>query len=144
MNKISNFEYSIYISSTLAKVWEAITLPDITKQFWLHSNVSNWKKGSHWQHVALDGTIKLIGEVLEVTPEKLLVLTWVNALNVTDYSRVAIDVTPINASVRVAITHNNFKDDSKMFDDIKIGWPMVLSSMKSFLETGEPLITWQQ
>ncbi len=103
---------------------------------------SNWQKGSQWQHIADDGTFRFAGEILEITPERLLVLTWSDANDITDTSRVTIEITPIKDAVRVNIIHNNFKLGSKMPEDIKAGWPMILSSMKSFLETGKPLITW--
>lgn len=143
MIKGFEFHYTIYIRTTPKTAWSAITKPEITKQFWQHNNLSNWKKGSHWQHVANDGTIKLTGEIIEITPEKLLVLTWIDANDITDSSRVAIEITPLKEGVRLNITHNHFKTTSKMPENIKIGWPMVLSSMKSFLETGNPLITWE-
>lgn len=138
----NEFTYTIYIRSTPKEAWEAIITPEITKQFWGYINVSSWKKGSQWQHISNNNVIELAGEIIEITPESLLVFTWTDFNDVTNSSRVAIEITPIDDAVRLNITHNNFKNGSRMFDDIKIGWPMVLSSMKSFLETGKALKTW--
>ncbi len=87
--------------------------------------------------------MKLVGEIIEITPESLLVVTWIDFNDITNGSRVVIEIIPINDAVRLNITHNNFKTGSRMPEDIKIGWPMVLSSMKSFLETGRALETWK-
>ncbi len=141
----SKFIYTIYIKATPERVWDAIIKPELTRQYWEHENISNWKKGSQWQHVANDSkrTIKLVGEIVEITPQKLLVLTWNNPSDITESSRVAIEITSHKNGTCLSVMHNNFKSDSKMLETIKEGWPQVLSSMKSFLETGKPFITWE-
>jgi uncharacterized protein YndB with AHSA1/START domain len=71
--------YTTYIRSTPKDVWAAITKPEITRQYWGGiANVSDWKKGSSWQHVTGDEKpkINIIGKVLESIPSKRLVLSW--------------------------------------------------------------------
>ncbi len=141
------FVYVIYIATTREKVWKALLEGELTRQYWGHENVSDldWKKGSKWQHVANDSncTVKLIGEVLENVPQKRLVLSWVEPANAADkakHSRVAIDIETVGEMVRLTITHDQL--DADMLEKVANGWPRVLSSLKSFLETGRPLNTW--
>lgn len=146
MSNNSKFVYTVDIRATPKRIWDAITKPDVTRQFWGHENISNWRQDYEWLHVAVDNnrTVKLVGEVVKVIPQKLLILTWADPMHIEDNSKVTFEIKEIkekNATC-LKIIHNNFKVESKMFEDIKVGWPMVLSSMKSFLETGKPLITW--
>jgi uncharacterized protein YndB with AHSA1/START domain len=141
------FVYVIYIAATPEKVWKALLEGELTRQYWKHENVSDWKKGSKWQHVADDGkgTVKLVGEVLENVPNKRLVLTWGDVADAQDkskHTRVAFDIETVGDMVRVTVTHDEFKAGTDMLQKISNGWPRVLSSLKSFLETGRPLNTW--
>jgi uncharacterized protein YndB with AHSA1/START domain len=141
------FVYVTYIAATPAKVWKALTEGELTRQYWKHTNESDWKPGSKWRHVADDGkgTVKLVGEVVEVIPNKRLVLTWgdvSDAGNPAEHSRVAIEIETVGAMVRLTVTHDELKPGSDMAKSISQGWPRVLSSLKSFLETGRSLDTW--
>ena len=139
------FVYAIYIASTPEKIWNALLQSELTRQYWKHENISDWKKGSKWKHVADDGkqTLKLEGEVLECVPNQRLVLTWAELADAADrsrHSRVAIDIEKVGDMVRLTITHDELRPE--MLRKIASGWPRVLSSLKSFLETGRPLNTW--
>jgi uncharacterized protein YndB with AHSA1/START domain len=141
------FVYTIYIKTTPEKLWNAITNPEFTRQYWGGENISDWKKGAKWQHVGSDAqrTVKLVGEVLESVPPKLLVLTWPEPSDAADrsrHSRVTFEIEPIEDMVRLNVIHSNLQAGSEMARRIAAGWPRVLSSMKSFLETGEALNTW--
>ena len=138
------FIYVTYIASTPEKVWAALLEGELTRQYWRHDNVSdsNWQVGSKWKHVADDDkrTVKLVGEVLENVPQKRLVLTWIAPLRLEDktkHTRVAIDIETVGEMVRLTVTHYQLYDE--MRSGISSGWPRVLSSLKSFLETGHPL-----
>ncbi len=90
------------------------------------------------------GTVKLVGQVVEVIPHKRLVLTWGDVAGAGDaarHSRVAIDIETVGEMVRLTVTHDELKD-AEMAKTISNGWPRVLSSLKSFLETGRALNTW--
>jgi uncharacterized protein YndB with AHSA1/START domain len=141
------FVYAIYIAATAEKVWRALLDGELTRQYWGHENISDWKPGSKWRHVAYDEkrTLKLVGEVLESVPQKRLVLTWMEpeeAADKTKRSRVAIDIETVGDMVRLTVTHDELKAGSEMLRKISNGWPRVLSSLKSLLETGRPLNTW--
>jgi uncharacterized protein YndB with AHSA1/START domain len=139
------FVYVTYIATTAQQVWDALLKGELTRQYWGHENVSDWKPGSKWQHVADDGkrTVKLVGEVLESVPNKRLVMTWgepVAAADKAKRSRVVIDIETVGEMVRLTVTHDELSP--QMRREITNGWPRVLSSLKSFLETGRPLNIW--
>ena len=139
----TSFIYVTYIRATPEKVFEAITRPEIARRYWGHENVSDWKPGSRWQHVR-DTTraVELVGEVVEAAPPKRLVITWANASQADDpaaYSRVSFDIVPYDGMVRLTVTHDELVAGSGMAAWIGKGWPRVLSSLKSYLETGEAM-----
>jgi uncharacterized protein YndB with AHSA1/START domain len=138
----TSFVYVTYIRSTPEKVFEAITQPEIARRYWGHENVSDWQPGSAWQHVRANEqrTVELVGKVVEVKPPTRLVMTWANASQATDpnsYSRVAFDVVEYEGMVRLTVTHDELEAGSGMAKGIQQGWPAVLSSLKSLLETGQ-------
>ncbi len=134
--------YTTYIRTTPEKLWNAITNPEFARQYWGgNENVSDWNKGSNWQHVANDATrtVRIVGKVLESVPPKRLVLTWADPANEADVSRVTFEIEPLGDEVRLDVIHGDFKPGSDMVDKVSGGWPRVLSSLKSFLETGKAL-----
>ncbi len=138
----TSFVYVTYIRSTPEKVFEAITRPEIARRYWGHENVSDWKPGSDWQHVRANAqrTVELVGKVVECAPPTRLVITWANASQATDpesYSRVTFDVAAYEEMVRLTVTHDELEPGSGMARGIQQGWPIVLSSLKSLLETGQ-------
>ena len=143
----TEFVYTTYIKTTPEKVWAAITNPEFSRQYWVNGIVSDWKKGSKWQHVAnTEGcSNELGGEVMESLPPKRLVITWGDTMPTSDHagpSRVAFDIEAIEDMVRLVVTHSNLVAGSVMAGKISAGWPRVLCSMKSLLETGKALDTW--
>lgn len=140
----TSFVYVTYIRSTPDKVFAAITKPEIARRYWGHENVSDWKPGSTWQHVRANDqrSVELVGKVVEIAPPTRLVITWANASQADDparYSRVRFDVEEYEDMVRLTVTHDELEAGSGMANGIAKGWPAVLSSMKSYLETGQGL-----
>jgi len=138
----TSFVYVTYIRSTPEKVFEAITRPEVARRYWGHENVSDWRPGSSWEHVRTDEerTVDLVGKVVEVAAPTRLVITWANASQAADpasYSRVSFDVVAYEEMVRLTVTHDELEAGSGMAKGIQHGWPMVLSSLKSLLETGQ-------
>jgi uncharacterized protein YndB with AHSA1/START domain len=143
----SEFVYVIYISAKPQQVWDALIKPEFTQKYWGHMNVSDWKPGSNWEHRQADASneLKLVGKVVEFTPPRRLVLTWAlpaDAANTASHSRVTIDLEPMEDMIRLTVTHRELAPGSDMLLGISEGWPRVLSSLKSLLETGKPLATW--
>jgi uncharacterized protein YndB with AHSA1/START domain len=136
------FIYVTYIASSAQKIWKALLEGELARQYWKHEQISDWQPGAKWQLVADDGkrTVKHVGKVVEILPNQRLVLTWgdvVDAEDASKHSRVAIDLETVGDMVRLTVTHENLGPD--MQRRISKGWPLVLSSLKSFLETGRPL-----
>ena len=139
----TSFVYVTYIQSSAEKVFEAITRPELARQYWGHGNVSDWHPGSRWEHVRNEtGVTELVGRVVEATPPRRLVITWTNASQESDpdsYSRVTFEVEDYEDMVRLTVAHDDLIADSGMARGVTRGWPLVLSSLKSFLETGRGL-----
>jgi uncharacterized protein YndB with AHSA1/START domain len=136
------FVYVIYIQAAPEKIWQALIDPEMTKEFWgRHRNQSDWKIGSAWRHENYDDAtdIAVAGTVVESDPPRRLVLTWArpNATDEADISRVTFDIEEYMGSARLTVTHTDLSPE--MLRNISGGWPAVLSSMKSLLETGASL-----
>jgi uncharacterized protein YndB with AHSA1/START domain len=130
--------YTTFIRTTPKKLWEAITKPEFTRQYWgKMANVSDWKKGSEWQHLNPENEVWITGKVVESIAPKRLVLTWADPDDLKDRSRVTFEIEKIEDLVCLTVTHGNFNDRSKMAGKVAWGWPRVISSLKSFLETGK-------
>jgi uncharacterized protein YndB with AHSA1/START domain len=143
----ARFVYAIYIRGTADQVWQGLLDARFTRQYWAHENVSDWKPGSRWEHRRIDDarTLDLVGEVVESEPPHRLVLTWADPAeeaNREKHSRVTFELETIDDMVRLTITHEALAAGSEMLRKISAGWPRVLSSLKSQLETGKPLPTW--
>lgn len=142
---LTEFRYVIYIRSSADKVWDALTNGDITRKFWSnHRNTSDWKIGSQWKHEDFDdkSIVDVIGTILEITRPSRLVVTWSSPADVSitaRVSRVAFDIEEDEGLVRFALVHDQLPPDSTMLDGIADGWPHVLSSLKSLLETDAAL-----
>jgi uncharacterized protein YndB with AHSA1/START domain len=133
-----------YIRATPERVFEAITRPEIARRYWGHANVSDWAPGARWEHVREDAerTVDIVGEVVEHAPPRRLVVTWASPSEADDpakRSRVSFDVVPFDGMVRLTVTHDELEPGSGMAAGISKGWPIVLSSLKSLLETGQAI-----
>jgi uncharacterized protein YndB with AHSA1/START domain len=138
------FVYVTYISTTPEKLWRALIDPETTVQYWQHVNLSDWKPGSRWEHrhENHDGTLRLVGRVIESTPPRRLVLTWAfpaDESNEEKHTRVTFEIEPAGEVVRLTVTHDRLEPGSEMMSGITKGWPKVISSLKSLLEVGRPL-----
>ena len=132
--------YTTYIRSTPKVVWAAITRPQFTRQYWGEmTNVSDWKKGSKWEHHNPEHEVWVTGKVMECIPPKRLVLTWADPDDLKDKSRVTFELEKIEDMVCLTVTHDKFPAGSTMAGKVSKGWPKVLSSLKTFLETGKGL-----
>jgi uncharacterized protein YndB with AHSA1/START domain/DNA-binding transcriptional ArsR family regulator len=137
-----SFVYVTYIESSPQRVWEALTDADLTAAYWGHSNVSDWRAGSTWEHRRVDGSgiADVVGTVLESTPPRRLTMTFDPPGDTPPQgpSRVTFDIEPYHEIVRLTVTHENLADEDAL-DAISAGWPAVCANLKSLLETGHVL-----
>jgi len=139
------FVYVTYINTTPEKLWNALVDGEMTKQYWWrHRNASDWKPGSVWRHEDYDDpkTVDIVGKVVESTPPRRLVLTWAfpsDAQDEVGHTRVTFELEPFMEAVRLTVTHDGLEPDSAMLHGITEGWPKVLASLKTLLETGKPM-----
>ena len=135
------FVYVTYIHSTAEKVWEALTDSDLTAQYWGHSNVSDWRRGSRWEHQRTDGSgiADVVGDVLDAVPPHRLVITFGSPDESTQQpSVVRFDIKPYHDIVQLTVTHEDLADQAE-YEAAAAGWAAVLSNLKSLLETGHVL-----
>jgi uncharacterized protein YndB with AHSA1/START domain/DNA-binding transcriptional ArsR family regulator len=141
MSERPDYVYVTYIESTPDKVWHALTDPELTAQYWGHSNVSDWQVGSRWEHRRADGsgTADVVGEVVAAEPPNRLVTTWAEpgAESPDTTSRVTFDIRAYRGIVRLTVTHEDLP--AAELDEAAVGWAAVLSNLKSLLETGHVL-----
>ena len=134
------FVYVTYIHSTPEKVRQALTDADLTAAYWGHSNVSDWQPGSRWEHRRTDGSgiADVVGEVIEVAPPRLLVMTFAGPDEAGQPSLVRFDIEQHSDIVRLTVTHEDIPNASD-YEAASAGWAAVISNLKSLLETGHVL-----
>jgi uncharacterized protein YndB with AHSA1/START domain len=136
------FGYVTYIEGTPEKVWHALTDAGQSARYWGHSNVSDWRVGSSWEHQRTDGThiADVVGRVVESAAPTRLVTTWAapGEERADGPTRVTFDIEPYGGIVRLTVTHENLADPAER-DAAAKGWSAVLSNLKTFVETGNPL-----
>lgn len=140
----SEFVYVTYIRTTPEKLWQALTEPEFTQKFWVGTvQDCEWKKGTAWKLMGPNGRVADAGEVVEIDPPRRLVLTWQNHLfpemNAEGFSRMTYDLEATGGVVKLTVTHTMDKKDSKTIKAVSKGWPHILASLKSLLETGDSL-----
>ncbi len=138
------FVYVTYIAATPEKIWNALIDAEMTTQYWQHVNVSDWQPGSRWEHRrdGKDGAVQLVGKVIESSPPRRLVLTWAfpaDEARKEKHTRVTFELEPVGTVVRLTVTHDQLEAGSDMLKGITQGWPKVLSSLKSLMESGRAL-----
>ena len=140
----SRFVYVTYIRTTPYKLWDALTQPDFTRLYWAETyQESTWEKGASWRILAPGGRVADTGEVLEIDRPRRLVVSWRNELSdemrQEGHSRATFELEPTGETVKLTVTHEIDRPKSKLIEAVSTGWPAILSSLKSFLETGAPL-----
>ena len=141
----SHFVYVTFIRTTPAKLWQALTDPQFIRQYWFNAIVEcGWKKGSPWKMSRGDGSVTDTGEIVEIDPPRRLVIRWQNEwkpeLKAEGPSRCTFELEPMDKSVKLTISHEIDRPESKLITAVSGGWPLVLSNLKSLLETGEVVI----
>jgi uncharacterized protein YndB with AHSA1/START domain len=137
------FVYVTYIETTPERLWQALTSSESSKRYWFNTEVkSDWKVGSPFALV-MNGTTTDVGEVLEFDPPRRLSYTFHHVLSEAARkerpTKVVFNLEPSGKLVKLTLTHEGFEVDSVILDGISRGWPAILSSLKSMLESGTAL-----
>ena len=132
-------------SWTPEKLWRALIDPEFTRRYWVETwQECEWKHGSPWRLMIPDGRVGDSGEVLEIEPCRRLVLSWRNEfkpeMRAEGYSRLTYELEKQGESVKLTLIHEINKLDSRLIEAVSGGWPVILASLKSLLETGQPII----
>ena len=137
--------FEIYIKTSPERLWEAITDGEMRKRYSFGVGVeSDWTPGSEYR-AAVPGVVDISsGENVEVDPPRRLVQTfkahWSEAVESEGTSRVTWEIEPVGEdSCRLAVTHDQLGAEAN--SELWGGWPMILSGLKTLLETGEDLTT---
>jgi uncharacterized protein YndB with AHSA1/START domain len=141
--------FEIYIKTTPDRLWQAITDPELRQKYSFGvRTISDWTPGSSYSSTAGDTTVSPAlsiaeGENLEVDPPHRLVQSyralWSDEVKQCGYSRVTWEIEPVGDSCRLRVTHDQLRQGANT--QLYGGWPMILSGLKTLLETGELLTT---
>jgi uncharacterized protein YndB with AHSA1/START domain len=136
--------FEIYIKTTPERLWEAITNSDIRSKYNFGARISSdWTNGSRYEQSTPDGNLLGEGENLVVDPPRRLVQNmralWGEDVKREGTSRITWDIEPVGDSCRLTVTHDQLREGAN--EQLFGGWPMILSGLKTYLETGELLTT---
>ena len=140
----SRFVYVTYIRTTPEKFWQALIDPEFTRRYWVETwQECAWQAGASWRMMIPDGRVGDSGEILEIEPQRRLVLRWQNQLRpelrAEGNTRATLLLEPQGEVVKLTVIHEIDTPGSKMIEAVSNGWPHILASLKSLLETGESL-----
>jgi len=143
--KVMEKVFEIYIKTTPERLWEAITDSELRSKYSFGVAIaSDWTPGSPYEakHPRASGPIH-VGEIVEVDPPRRLVQSmtalWSEDVKREGASRVTWEVEPVGDSCRLTVTHDELREGAS--GELYGGWPMILSGLKTLLETGETLTT---
>jgi uncharacterized protein YndB with AHSA1/START domain len=137
--------FEIYIKTTPERLWEAITNPEMRRKYTFGMIItSDWARGSDYRGTSPKSPVPILeGENLEVDPPRKLVQSfralWSDDVKSEGTSRVTWEIKPVQDSCKLTVTHDQLREGAN--DELYGGWPMILSGLKTLLETGETLTT---
>ena len=137
------FVYTTYIETTPEKLWEALTSSEFSRQYWFGTELrTDWTIGSPFALV-MNGTPTDVGEILEFERPRRLSYTFRHVLKDElrneRPTKVVFTIEQHGKFAKLTLTHEGFAEASKLLDGISKGWPAIMSSLKSLLETGRAL-----
>ena len=135
--------FQVYIRATPERLWQAITDPAMTQIYYFNSMIeSDFKVGSSLQYKQPDGSLDIDGEVLESDPPRKLVHSFSSKWEANDDppSTVSWEITPMGSETcLLSVVHAGFASENATYNGTKDGWPIILSGLKTLVETGEQL-----
>jgi uncharacterized protein YndB with AHSA1/START domain len=135
--------FQVYIKATPERLWQAITDPAMTQVYYFNSLVdSDFAVGSPITYKQPDGSLDIEGKVLEADPPRRLVHSFSTRweANTDAPTTVSWEITPMGAETcLLSVVHSGFASENATYESVKGGWPMILSGLKTLVETGEKL-----
>jgi uncharacterized protein YndB with AHSA1/START domain len=130
-----------YIRTTPEKLWSALTDMEFMKQYWFGIHFeSQWTAGSSWKLVYPNGRNTDAGKIVEAEPRRRLVIRWQHQdkpeLKAEGESHCTMEMGSSGPAVKLSITHTIKREPSNFIAAVSVAWPMVISNLKSLLETG--------
>jgi uncharacterized protein YndB with AHSA1/START domain/DNA-binding transcriptional ArsR family regulator len=155
----TEFVYTTYIKTTPERLWQALTDPAFTRRYWGLSMESDWAKGSPFAVVLEPSGVTIADPeqvVLEAEPYRRLTYTWhtftpewaanygISEENRATWaaeprSKVTFEIVPLGQTVKLTVLHDGFDPGSGVLAGVSQGWPAILASLKTLLETGDAL-----
>jgi uncharacterized protein YndB with AHSA1/START domain len=137
------YVYAIHIATTPERLWTALTSNEFIRQYWGEWRIeSDWQVGSPVNYFTADGKFYSQGEVLECSPPNKLSYTWPEAeeeKKAASPERLVWEITSSGpGTVKLLLVHDHLTDE--FYQGVSQGWPTILSSLKSLLEVGKPLV----
>lgn len=138
-------QFESFIRAADTRVWDAIINPDLTRQYFYDTTIeSDFKSGSRYVYRDPKGRVVLQGQIVEVEPFRKLVMTF-SAVHDAEMarerpSRVTWMLTPVGDGCKLNFTHDDFDGATRTYERAASDWKVVLSRLKTLLETGEPLV----
>ena len=137
--------FEIYIRTSPERLWEAITDPAIRAKYNFGAGIeSTWEPGSQFRMAHPSAGIVLgEGTIVQVDPPRRLVQTmtalWSDDVRAEGESRITWEIEQVQDSCRLTVVHDQLREGAN--EELYGGWPMILSGLKTLLETGEHLTT---
>jgi uncharacterized protein YndB with AHSA1/START domain len=140
----SRYAYVSYIRSTPQTVWDALVSAEAMKAYFFGLPFeAELRAGGAWRRLFPDGALMTEGEFIDVEPPKRLAMSWRNAepeKRAEGYSRCVMDLQPAGEATRLTVTQSVGVANSKLIAAVSEAWPQVISNLKSYLETGAPVL----
>jgi uncharacterized protein YndB with AHSA1/START domain/DNA-binding transcriptional ArsR family regulator len=155
----TEFVYTTYISTTPEQLWQALTDPSFSRRYWGVAFESDWTAGSTMTLILDQGGVTIADPdqvVIESEPYRRLAYTWhtftpgwAQAYGISDEhrakvaseprSKVTFEIEPVGQQVKLTVVHDGFEPGSAVLEGVREGWPAIMSSLKTLLETGAAL-----
>ena len=136
--------YELYIRTTPERLWQALTDPDLTQRYYHDTRVaSGWQPGDAITYTWTDGTVTIEGQIVEADPPRRLVHSFhftQDPEQAADRpSRCTWEIVPMGDACLLRLTHDDFDGATSTYRSVGNGWSLILSGLKTVLETGEQL-----
>ncbi len=137
--------FQIYIETTPERLWQSLTDPDLTQDYYYGTRieVEDWQAGANHRYTYTDGSLVAEGELLEVELPQRLVMTfqalWEPSLADEPAVQIAWEIEPAGDECKLTVVFEAATEDAQMLKQADGGMPLILSGLKTLLETGSPL-----